>query len=195
MQIMINDTESSDIEKKTNVDFYKDMLKSHILGSNPLLQMPKSDMERYIAVFSLYLQHSNEAYKYNLPYLSHQHNGYATFLISAPKKAEKLLEIIKNIKKSDVIRMIIDNNATIKEELTVSLNEFLAADLSGNIDFHRCFSLPGAIRRNEDDIISIEYKKQVRVVRLTSSTKTYLEKITLVVEKFLSSTLDDGGEK
>lgn len=187
---MTKDTESTDIELKSNVDFYKDMLKSHVLGSNPLPQIPEAEMERYISVFSLYLRDSNEAYKYNLPYLNNQHKGYLAFLISAPKKAEKLLYIIKSVNESEVIKKIIDNNDIAKDEISISLNDFLSADLSEKIDFHKSFSLFGATRRKEDDLITVEYRQQVRVVRLSGAKKSDLKKITSVVEKILSSSLN-----
>ncbi len=190
---MINDAESVDIERRSNVDYYKDLLKSYILGSDTLPQIPETEMERYIAVFSLYLRHSNEAYKYNLPYLGNQHKSFVAFLTSAPGKAEKLLNIIKSINKSEAVRKLIDNNAKFKEELSVSLNDFLSADLSENIDFHRSFSLSGATRRKEEDLITIEYKQQVRVVKLSNSKKSDLEKITSAVEKILSNSLKGGG--
>lgn len=192
---MINDIESTDIEMKSNIDFYRDMLKSYILGSNPLPQIPEAEMKRYIAVFSLYLRDSNEAYKYNLSYLSNQHKGYTDFLVSAPKKAKKLLNIIKSIKESEAIKKIIDNNDMVKEEISVSLNDFLSADLSENIGFHRSFSLLGATRRKEEDLITVEYRQQVRVVRLSGSEESDLEKITSVVEKILSNSLNSGGDK
>lgn len=187
---MTKDTESTDIELKSNVDFYKDMLKSHVLGSNPLLQISEADMERYISVFSLYLRDSNEAYKYNLPYLNNQHKGYLVFLISAPKKAKKLRCIIKSVNESEVIKKIIDNNDIAKDEISISLNDFLSADLSEKIDFHKSFSLFGATRREEDDLITVEYRQQVRVVRLSGANKSDLKKIISVVEKILSNSLN-----
>lgn len=187
---MTKDTESTDIELKSNVDFYRDMLKSHVLGSNPLPQIPEAEMERYISVFSLYLRDSNEAYKYNLPYLSNQHKGYITFLISAPKKAEKLLSIIKSVNESEFIKKIIDNNDIAKDEISISLNDFLSADLSEKIDFHRSFSIFGATRRKEDDLITVEYRQQVRVVKLSGVKKSDLKKIMSVVEKILSNSLN-----
>lgn len=190
---MIKDAESTEIELKSNIDAYRTMLKSHILGINPLPQIPETEIERYISVFSLYLRDSNEAYKYNLPYLSNQHRDYAAFLISAPKKVEKLLNIIKSINGSGAIKKIIDNNDIAKDEISLSLNDFLSADLSEKVDFHRAFSLLGATRRKEEDLITLKYRQQVRVVRLSGSKKSYLTKITSMVEKILSNSLNSGG--
>lgn len=187
---MTKDIANTDIELKSNTDFYKDMLKSHVLGSDPLPQIPEAEMERYISVFSLYLRASNEAYKYNLPYLSNQHKGYFTFLISAPKKAKKLLNIIKSVNESEVITDIIDNNNIAKDEIILSLNDFLSADLSEKIDFHKSFSLFGAIRRKEDDLVTLEYRKQVRVVKLSGTKESDLIKIASVVEKILITSLN-----
>ena len=178
-------------------EMYKNLLKSYILDGCSLPQIPEDELAKYIAVFSLYLRHSNEAYKYNLPYLSHQYKGYASFLLSASKKAERLRNIISHIKKSVAIRKIIENNSVVidEEEIIVSLNDFLSATLSRNIDFHKSFSLSGANRRKENDIITIEYKQQVRTVKLSSSNKSDLKRIISTVEKILNNSLEGGGEK
>ncbi|MEG0900405.1 MAG: hypothetical protein RSF40_11945 [Oscillospiraceae bacterium] len=194
---MIDNTKNTDVKKQSNIDFYKNMLKSYILGNEALPQLTETEPERYIAVFSLYLRHSNEAYKYNLPYLSHQHKGYASFLISASKKAEKLHDIISCIKKSEtIIRIIEDAHGVIDDKnVIVSLNDFLTANLSESIDFHKAFSVSGANRKEENDIITIEYKQQVRTVKLSASNQTDLKKIISTVEKILINSLKDGGEK
>ena len=178
-------------------EIYKSLLKSYILDGCFLPQISEDELAKYIAVFSLYLRHSNEAYKYNLPYLSHQHKGYASFLLSASKKAEKLRDIISHIKKSEVIRKVIENNSEVidEEKIIVSLNDFLSATLSENIDFHKSFSLSGANRRKENDIITIEYKQQVRSVKLSSSKQSDLKKIISPAEKILNNSLKSGSEK
>ncbi|MEG1244380.1 MAG: hypothetical protein RSD17_06055 [Oscillospiraceae bacterium] len=194
---MIDNTENTDIEKQSNSDFYKDMLKSYILGDHALPQLTETELERYIAVFSLYLRHSNEAYKYNLPYLSHQYKGYASFLISASEKAERLRDVISHIINSEtIIKIIEDANGVIDDKkIIVSLNDFLTATLSGSIDFHKTFSISGANRKNENDIITIEYKQQVRTVKLSTSKQSDLKKIISAVEKIVNNSLKDGGEK
>lgn len=173
------------------------MLKSYILDPRGLPQLTEAELERYIAVFSLYLRHSNEAYKYNLPYLSHQYKGYASFLISASRKAEKLLNIVSHIKQSETIIKIVNGAHGVIEDkrIIVSLNDFLTATLSESIDFHKAFSVSGATRKEENDIITIEYKQQVRAVKLSTSNQSDLIKIISTVGKILNNSLMDGGEK
>ena len=83
---MTKDIENTEVERKSNLDFYKDMLKSYIFSSTEQPKISKTDMEKYIAIFSLYLCSSNEAYKYNLFYLNNQHESYVSFLALAQKK-------------------------------------------------------------------------------------------------------------
>lgn len=181
---MTRDIENTEDERKSNLDFYKDMLKSYIFSSMEQPKISEKDMEKYIATFSLYLCFSNEAYKYNLLYLNNQHKRYVSFLASAPQKAEKLLSIIKYLKTCEsIVKLIEQTSSDLEKELTVSLNDFLTANLYEKMDFHKSFSLSGAVREKDKDIITIEYKQKVRVVKLSKEKKSDLDKIATAVEK------------
>lgn len=193
---MKKDTDYAVATKQLNNDFYKDMLKSYILGTHLLPQVSEAEIENYIAVFSLYLQHSNDTYKYNFSYLSNQHKKYVSFLKSATKKLEKLKEIVSFIKKTDSITKIEDNFSVVNvNNITISINDFLTATLEGHIDFHKSFSISRVDCKEEKDIITIEYNQQVRIVKLSTSNELYLKKIITTIEEILNNTLRMRGEE
>ncbi len=178
-------------EQDFTIEIYKNLLKSYIIERQLPLQQIQIEIEKYIAVFSLYLQNTNDAYKYNLPYLSHQNKRFASFLVSASQKNEELRHIIDNVKRSEDIKKHISDNIIEEKDLEISINDFLTADLSGKINFHKSFLLSGAERANKKDIITIAYKQQVRTVKIQESSK--YEQIINMVIKLLS--LETGGEK
>lgn len=167
-------------------DFYKKIIKTYILCERSMPQSIELDIERYISGFSLYLRHSNEAYKYNTPYLIEQNKHYVMFLKSASKKVEVLRKIVTFIKTSDYIKISMNKNySDIENCMVISINDFLSAKLSGEIDFHQSFSLSGANRNSKSDIITIRLKQQTRAIKLTPPEEMYLKKVIISVETIL----------
>lgn len=146
-----------DIEKVENksIEFYKGALEKFVIDKKGALQIDKSELDKYIAVFSLYICSSDNAYKYNLPFLRHQHNKFVAFLHSASGKCDLLRKIVQELRKSPIIMKF--SKEKTQGKVTISINDFLVSDLSESITFHKAFSILGAERRSKDNMLTILY--------------------------------------
>lgn len=179
------------VEHET-VEYYKRALKRIVIDKKSTFPLPSSDLDEYIAVFSLYMRSSNEAYKYNLPYLSHQHKKFWSFLKSAIGKYDLFCTILMGIKKAATIQQFIKENPQESRKVIISLNDFFISDLSGVLDFHEAFSISGAERLPKYDVLTIQYiidgKKKIRLCRNlinTDKNEINIDKIVDLTEKVI----------
>lgn len=149
-------------ELKKNMDnnqfnHYKTELESVILDEK-LHPNNNPDIEKYINLLSLYMKYSNDAYKYNLPYLGLEYEKFKAFLNSAIKKVTILKQIVYKIRLIDEVKQ--QPNLP----LSIEIDSFLVANLNNEIHFAEPFSLVDAEQKNS--LVTIALGQKVRTFKV-----------------------------
>lgn len=143
---------------KDSIEYYKDILKAFVIDQSEALPTSDQEINKYIAAFSLYIRNSDSAYRYNLPYLTYQHNKFVVFLRNARYKCDLLRNAVCELRKSPNILSYLNNKEKETNKITISINDFFVSDLNGIINFHEAFSINGAERHNSDNLFTIQYE-------------------------------------
>lgn len=193
-------TNSNDlIQEKGNegIDFYKNALKDFVMDNQLTPRIKDFDLDKYIAVFSLYMHYNNDAYRYNLPYLSYQHKKFEAFLVSASSKCELLRNITESIRNSAVIQQFVKESFQEAATVKICLNDFLVLDLMGTISFHERFSFPGAERNSKDDVLTVLCNDRAWSCKVPANIKSTAQNkyspIVKMVEKALGLDKEEIG--
>ena len=168
--------------------FYRDALNNLIINKDK-----EPDIRQHIAAFSMYMSFNNEAYKYNVPYLCEQHEKFIMFLDSSFEKHKRLTEVVVAIKASTVIQEYIKKNPQEVKSIKICLNDFFQSDLNKVISFYEPFSISGAVRKPQDDIITVLYKGSVRSCKLASKQEDRYSQIVEMIKEILDIYKESGG--
>ena len=149
---MLND--SSD-----KIENYKKNLMQYLVNNGKKQLQYSDDLECYISLFSFFICKSDPDYLYNLPFLREQHHNFHLFLATAPKKHSTLLRLADKVIAIPVINRIINDPAYKKQEILLSINDFLCVNLR-NLDpviFHDKLSISGGLCDPENDRFTFKF--------------------------------------
>lgn len=205
---MLANKEAIQEQEGVDINFYEKALNKLVIDTPSSSEAMTSAMQQYIAAFSMYMLYNNNAYRYNLPYLTEQHKKFVTFIKCGSEKGKLLKEILDAIKASTSIQKFIKEKPEEAKNVKICLNEFLEADLNGTISLHKTFSFAGAQRDLKDDILTVLYNEIVRTYRIASKINVESgeieEKYSQIVEKIekllglykgLGGTVESGNAK
>ena len=179
---------SIDLSKRqTDIEFYENILRDYVVNRKLSFPFDSDILTKYIALFSLYVCKSNDAYLYNLPYISEQHKRFVHFLEIASQKYDILYKIIQKIKKESELLAFTYSHNYKDDIISISLNDFLRSDLNGNIDLMDDFLISGAERNPQNDIITITYNFNDIIYTRTCNVFNKHDKQTVNYDKILSA--------
>lgn len=148
-----------------------------LLGKNVICN---NKAEIFVDAFSSFICASDDAYKYNYPFLIEQFKNFSTFEKQAREKVNILLKINESLKSSSVIM-----SHACKDNIEISLNDFLTLNSLKGISLCDNFSSEGA--KSKENVLTIRFyindRQYLRILRLAQVDIP--DKVSNIIENLL----------